>query len=533
MKKKIKNVAIFIALLLASIMIIGSIYYAKEYPKQEFDQILYYLLSGVEYTAPSIVNSVILSCVIPVVLLAIFLFALTIKNTKKITYLMLKIRKKEFKIRIYPRKFIANHRAIYVTIVYIIAILFVIFGFKIDKYIKNRIQETKIYEEHYVDARNVNIKFPEEKRNLILIIVESLENTVLSKANGGAWEYSIVPELEELALENTNFSHSERLGGGYQVSGANFSAGGIVAMNSGVPLASGQVLEDVNNYKGNGNYLSGAYSLGDILKEQGYNLEVIMGSEATFGGRAQYFNTHGGYKIFDVNYAIEQGKMKSSDKVWWGFEDDKLFKWSKEEINELASKDEPFNFIMITADTHFVDGYLSPNAENKFEMQYENVHAYSSKLIYEFIEWAKQQKFYEDTTIVILGDHLGMQTEFYEAKTGGNYERTIYNTIINPAIEAKNNKNRIFTTVDWYPTILASMGVEIEGDRLGLGTNLYSTTPTLAEELGYDYLNNELAKRSSFYNNYILGEDYYVMKKETQKEEEKLYEKDNDNNTSV
>ena len=188
-------------------------------------------------------------------------------------------------------------------------------------------------------------------------------------------------------------------------------------------------------------------------------------------------------KIFDVNYAIEQGKMKSSDKVWWGFEDDKLFKWSKEEITELASKDEPFNFIMITADTHFVDGYLSPNAENKFELQYENVHAYSSKLINEFIEWAKQQEFYEDTTIVIfLGDHLGMQTEFYEAKTDANYERTIYNTIINPAIEAKNNKNRIFTTMDWYPTILASMGVEIEGDRLGLGTNLYSTTPTLAED---------------------------------------------------
>ena len=126
-----------------------------------------------------------------------------------------------------------------------------------------------------------------------------------------------------------------------------------------------------------------------------------------------------------------------------------------------------------------------------------------------------------------------MQTEFYQAKADENYERTIYNAIINPVIEAKNNKNRVFTTMDWYPTILASMGVEIEGDRLGLGTNLYSTTPTLAEELGLDYLNSELAKKSSFYNNYILGEDYYVMKKETQKEEEGLNEEDNDNNTSI
>ena len=243
-----------------------------------------------------------------------------------------------------------------------------------------------------------------------------------------------------------------------------------------------------------------------------------MGSDADFGGRRQYYTTNGNYKIFDLNYAIEQNKMSSKDSVWWGFEDDKVYEWSKEEILNLAKQDNPFNYIIITADTHFVDGYLSPNAEDKFDTQYENVHAYSSKSINEFINWVKSQNFYKDTTIVIVGDHLGMQNDFYEERMSNGFTRTIYNVIINPAIEVKNNKNRIFTLMDMYPTILASIGVEIEGDRLGLGTNLYSSIPTLTETLGYEYFNNELKKSSNFYNKVILGDDYYIIKQQKNQE---------------
>lgn len=243
-----------------------------------------------------------------------------------------------------------------------------------------------------------------------------------------------------------------------------------------------------------------------------------MGSDSNFGGRRQYYKTNGDYKIFDVNYAIEREKMTNEQVVWWGFEDDRLFDWSKEEVTELSKENKPFNFIMLTADTHFIDGYLSEKAEKNFENKYENVHAYSSKSINEFINWVKEQDFYKNTTIVVIGDHLGMQNEFYEAKISDDYQRTIYNVIINPAIEVKNNKNRIFTTMDMYPTILASIGAKIDGNRLGMGTNLYSGEPTLAEQLGFDSFNDELKKNSDFYNKYILGDDYYIMR---QQEEEK------------
>jgi phosphoglycerol transferase len=43
--------------------------------------------------------------------------------------------------------------------------------------------------------------------------------------------------------------------------------------------------------------------------------------------------------------------------------------------------------------------------------------------------------------------------------------------------------NRLFSAVDMFPTTLAALGVEIPGDRLGIGTNLFSEQPTIMKNL--------------------------------------------------
>ena len=336
-----------------------------------------------------------------------------------------------------------------------------------------------------------------------------METTLVSEENGGGWEYSIIPELEQLAKDNINFSNTDKLGGAMQLPGTGWTVAGMVAQTSGVPLKIS--LQDHNSYSGYSSFLPGVYSLGDILKKEGYNLKLMVGSDAEFGGRKDYFTIHGDYEIFDFYTAIEEGKMTKEDEVWWGYDDDDLFKWAKDEILELAEQEKPFNFVMLTADTHFTDGYLSENVGDEFETQYENVFAYSSKCVNEFVNWIRDQDFYENTTIVIVGDHIGMQTEFYEDHLEENCTRTVYNTFINSAIPDANSKNRQFSTLDMFPTVLASIGVEIEGNRLGLGTNLFSGEPTLIEEYGYNQINEELEKRSNYYNKKLLGENYIEM----------------------
>ena len=126
-------------------------------------------------------------------------------------------------------------------------------------------------------------------------------------------------------------------------------------------------------------------------------------------------------------------------------------------------------------------------------------------MLSEFIKWIQKQDFYKNTTIIITGDHLTMQKNVY--KTNDKKKRSVYNTIINSRRKIKNNKNRSFTVMDMYPTTLSAIGANIKGDRLGLGTNLYSGKKTLSENYGINNLDRELKKQSKFYRKNILKED--------------------------
>ena len=99
-----------------------------------------------------------------------------------------------------------------------------------------------------------------------------------------------------------------------------------------------------------------------------------------------------------------------------------------------------------------------------------------------------------------------MQTEFFELEEEQKYDKKVVNVIINPAIEAKNT-NRTYSTLDLYPTTLAALGATIEGNKLALGTNLFSEEQTLREKYGLEYVNKELMKVSKFYDNNILVEE--------------------------
>ena len=61
--------------------------------------------------------------------------------------------------------------------------------------------------EHYVSPADVTLTFPEQKRNLIFIFLESLEMTYSDTGNGGAFSRNVIPNLTRLAQENEDASH--------------------------------------------------------------------------------------------------------------------------------------------------------------------------------------------------------------------------------------------------------------------------------------------------------------------------------------
>lgn len=363
-------------------------------------------------------------------------------------------------------------------------------------------------EDNFADPETVEMTFPEKKRNLIHIYLESMENTFLSKELGGFCEDNLIPHLYELMNEGVSFSHDESLPGGFQEStGAGWSVASMVNMGTGLPM---KVPDKQNQYGDKENFLPGATAIGDILKEQGYEQTVMFGANADFGGLTYYFQSHGDYTIIDHKEVKKRGYVPENYKVFWGYEDDKLYEYAKDELIRLYETGKPFHLMMETADTHTPEGYLSPSAPTPYDSKYANAVRYSQEQTVNFIRWIQEQPFYENTTIVIIGDHLTMAKKFIESLEGiKKYHRSCYNLIINPAgdlgeLPEERRFSRDWAVFDMFPTILASIGVEIEGDRLGIGTNLFSDTPTVFEEFGVDFVNDELVKRSNFYNFNIL-----------------------------
>lgn len=385
----------------------------------------------------------------------------------------------------------------------LLALIIAIFSFNnihIFTYIVNQIKTTTIIEDNYIETKDVNISFPEEKQNLIYIFLESVENTYADKENGGVKKDNLIPNLTKLAKENTNFSNTNKLGGALTLNGTAWTAAAMVGQTSGLPL---KINTSSNGIIDLYNFFPNTKTLGDILEKNGYKNYLILGSDSSYGCRKHYFSQHGNYQIYDLNTAIDNKEMTQEDIVWWGYDDEDLYQKAKKQLTEIAKSDEPFNYTMLTVDTHFEDGYLDENCSNKYKDQYSNVISCADSKINDFVNWIKEQDFYEKTTIILVGDHLSMDTDYF--KNINNYERTTYNVIINSKVETKNTTNRKFSSLDMFPTTLAAMGATIEGDRLALGTNLYSDKQTLIEEKGYDYVFKELNKRSSYYNNNVLA----------------------------
>lgn len=367
---------------------------------------------------------------------------------------------------------------------------------KIYEYLNSKKERSTVFEEHYVEP-DVSLVTGEGK-NIIYIYLESMETAYASKDAGGAQEVNYIPRLTQLAQDNVSFTTKAKKGvGGFRAaSGTDWTFGALLGTSSGIPFKFPFGENKLNRFTDDA--VTSLVTLGDILAQKGYTNEFLCGSDGDFAGRKQFFEQNGGYRVFDYYSAIEEGYIAPDYHVWWGFEDEILYHIAKDEITRLAKTEKPFNFTMLTVDTHHVGGYVCGSCKNEYPEQLANVLACADSLVGDFVTWIQAQDFYGNTVIVISGDHPRMDTILVD---GIPYrERTVYDCFINSAAEVKGSETgRECNTLDMFPTVLAAMGFSIEGERLGLGTNLFSEKKTLSEELGYDELNAELGKYSEFY----------------------------------
>ena len=122
---------------------------------------------------------------------------------------------------------------------------------------------------------------------MIYIYLESMETTFADKKSGGAFDENVIPELTQLSMENENFSGHTDLNGGYSLTGTTWTMGAMFGQTSGLPLL---ISVDKNSMNTQESFFPGITTLGDILEDAGYRQELVIGSEAVFGGRELYFS---------------------------------------------------------------------------------------------------------------------------------------------------------------------------------------------------------------------------------------------------
>ncbi len=516
MKYKIYNVIYFIVLVIISVIITGSFFIRNEFPVTTFDELHFYLTNGVGNSDVNVFLDAIKTC-LPYFLLLMIVFCFiffditcgrfSIKyHSKKRSKRDRRVKINKF-IQIYPFRIIYKHRFILVSFLAIISLVIATYNLDFVKFIQNSKLKSEFVDVHYIDPKNTNVTF-DQKRNLVLIFVESLETSFFSKDHGGQWEYDVIPELYNLTKDEdaTVFYDKNKAKQLNMINGASWTTAALVTNTSGltfkIPISGNQYHSE--------NFMNGAYTLGDLLEKNGYHNELISGANTEFGGVKDYYTRHGNFKIIDYHSLDDNHlELDANEKNGWGFSDNYLFEIAKKRIKELSKNDQLFNLNLVTIDTHFPDGYLYDYSVRNYGTQYENVYATTSKLIYDFIEWLKEQDIYDNTTIVVMGDHLSMQTNYFDSR--GIEERYVYCCYINSAVKPEKNNNRVYTALDTYPSIVAAIGGKIEGERLGLGVNLFSADKTLSERYGVKKVESELSRNSDFYNKKILGKDFEEM----------------------
>lgn len=349
--------------------------------------------------------------------------------------------------------------------------------------------DSEMYREDYVYPDSVQIKAAGSTKNLIVIMLESMETNFAHHT----------PELNAWAAKATNFTP-----GGENVAGTSWTIAAITGKLCGIPL---NMPMGIGEYLGKlPTYLPNAKCMMNILADKGYSQVYIQGSSGDFTQKRDFWKVHGNVAVHDIEHYVKQGRIPEGYKVFWGFEDRKLYQFAKEEIDSLSKIDKPFAVYMLTVDTHQPNGYV----DDSCAVQVGDVDGLLPKslrcasiMLDSFMTWASRQPWYGNTVISVMGDH-SMQS--LSKKAGVPLTDSLYwvNFMFNSAVDTPV-RERAYSSLDMFPTLLESMGFSIDGRAIGLGRSLYSDKPTLIEKYGRNTLDSLLRVRSIQYDYFLMG----------------------------
>ena len=348
--------------------------------------------------------------------------------------------------------------------------------FNLSQIMKNELVPMYLFSDFCHVVFPPEVKSSSEKKNLIVIVSESLEQGF---AEGLECGENLIPELADWQ------SHHCRFLGQKQVLGTDYTAGALMSFFYGVPKLTyvKLCLERLDS-----NYPPLVIpSIWDVFLAKDYNCLYCQGGDYEFASKKSLFPMHERMRLVgQAELEDDPAYANSHDHPRFGVQDKITIRQFKAELTELSRDERPFAAVLLTLDTHGPDGWVDPSESVHYESRVANSVAIQGRLLAELLDWLSRQPFYANTSVVVVGDHL-----YWYTNRAITDDRVVYNAV-KPfdgfvglgGPSGSLSKHTSFAAFDWAPTLLELAGMEIPGGRFGLGTSLLGETPTLLEQVG-------------------------------------------------
>ena len=239
-------------------------------------------------------------------------------------------------------------------------------------------------DKRFVFTKKEDLVASSEGKNIIIISLESLERAFLHDKNK-----HLTPNLRKLRQEWNYYEMSQN-------SGSNWTSGSLYTVFTGLP---GYFIGHGNSYF-QSSQKSKLTNLADVLGKAGYEM-YHLSEDADFSGTKDLLRTLGVQHIWDGTFR---------DKFPEGSGDLDLFTAAKN-ILQTSSKTTPVMIFISTMETHFPKGRYEPRLSDRVvpgKTDLETAIRQADYLVYDFINFLKQNNYLENTIVYIFPDHLFM-----------------------------------------------------------------------------------------------------------------------------
>lgn len=356
------------------------------------------------------------------------------------------------------------------------------------------LEESFTGNEGVVEAGTPNFYGVAKGKNVIVIQLESFQDVMIGqKVNG----QEVTPVLNDL-IEDGSFyfpNMFQQIGQG-NTSDAEFIANTGIYPTGTIAMSKGYGDREIP-------------SLPRLLGARGYESNTFHVNDVTFWDRNQLYPALGFTKYYDRPY-FNDDKFNAL-----GASDGEMYRVGLEKLKELHDQDKPFYAQFVSTSSHhpfwvkkeFLNITLPQELSGKQLGHYVTAINYTDKAIGDFIENLKANGMWEDTILVMYGDHFGLQTKendpaWVKEVLGVNYEDRLgrFNVpfIVHvPGVEGKTVEG-VAGQVDMMPTVANLLGISLkEEGHTVFGRDLLNTSKNV---IGMRYY----MPTGSFFNDEIM-----------------------------